>query len=486
MDKENKDKKSLVPQTFEEKTDNVIVEHNDFINRSRYNLSLPEQKILKYAISEVDPRNQLEFDWCKITLQDFIRLSGRESLNPSKNDYEAFASYIESLDNKNYHIRTQKVDENGNKVYDKYGRPVWVQEPFKWLETYKMEFVIDPVTKKRRGTEAYIKLHNAMKPYLMQLENRYTHYPLKYILPMKSKFSIRMYEQLLEEAYKGEIQVYTVDEIKDMLFVDENGERDDSKYTKYSDFRKRVLNVVIEEINRYTNLSVKIVREEKEKRIVRKIHFEVFRKDMQPVRDETADDSTIIDVPEDKIVSADGKYGLFEYKDGSSKPVFKEKIREKLGLSFTHGKSINKVRMMNYIINQYASLANKHGKGDVRIDGGNVKYIDLFNEMIKKNRLEKFCDLQIDKYTSREFDRIMTEKPPMNEDAYRKVCITRDVENWEQFIAVSEKTYYEEIEVLVDSLRLGGQTGTRAAGYDDDSDSRNTRIRYKFPEFEDD
>ena len=96
------------------------------------------------------------------------------------------------------------------------------------------------------------------------------------------------------------------------------------------------------------------------------------------------------------------------------------------------------------IQNQYATLANRHTKDDVRIDGGNVHYIDIFNDMIKKGRFESFITRQVEKYTSRQFENILNEQNVYNKDAYIKGCIRNDVDSWESFMEKSEKIFYEK------------------------------------------
>ena len=70
-------------------------------------------------------------------------------------------------------------------------------------------------------------------------------------------------------------------------------------------------------------------------------------------------------------------------------------------------------------------------------------YIDLFNEMIEQDSLQKMMAAQVEKYSSRQFEQLLEEKTVYNSDAYIKGCITRDVENWREFLKKSEKMYFE-------------------------------------------
>ena len=86
-----------------------------------------------------------------------------------------------------------------------------------------------------------------MKPYLLQLKERYTQYELLYTLAMRSQYSIRIYELLKSyECQRGKI--FDIDELKKILFAE--------KYKLFGDFKRKVLNIAMREINELSDISV--------------------------------------------------------------------------------------------------------------------------------------------------------------------------------------------------------------------------------------
>ena len=111
-----------------------------------------------------------------------------------------------------------------------------------------------------------------MKPYLLQLHERFTQFELMYTLAMKSQYSIRLYEILKSYEYKHNI-ILTIDELKKQLFA--------TKYTRYPDFKRYVLEKALKEIDDLSDLNVsyKII---KEGRTFTKIQFSIqLRSDMK-------------------------------------------------------------------------------------------------------------------------------------------------------------------------------------------------------------
>ena len=102
-----------------------------------------------------------------------------------------------------------------------------------------------------------IKLNQDMKPYLLGFKNNYTEYTLDNILAMKSVYGIRIFELLQEKIKNGhkqlhknglniELQVQYIRECCDC----------EKKYERFSQFKLRVLDRAVEEINRVTAYKV--------------------------------------------------------------------------------------------------------------------------------------------------------------------------------------------------------------------------------------
>lgn len=219
----------------------TVTKANELIQKSRFSLSLQQQKIMLYLISQVSPYDE-EFKLYTFSITEFCKVCG-----------------IDEKSGKNYSALKRAVKE----IRDK---SIWVKLPdgrettLSWIEKIN----IDPGS----GTIA-VRLDNDMKPFLLQLKSNFTSYELIWTLHFKSKYTIRLYE-LIKSIHFHELEnytkTYTVDELKGLL----NAE----KYRTYQDFKKRVLLPSIEEINTYSD---KIVEYEviKKGRAVDRIKFSI-------------------------------------------------------------------------------------------------------------------------------------------------------------------------------------------------------------------
>lgn len=374
-----------------------VTKGNQLIQNSRYNLTLQQQKLVAYTISKIKP-NQENFEWLDISVQDFNALCGKTG-NPGSNDYVIFRDSIMGL-SETFFLEELETDEDGNAKRDKNGNFIKKTTNVNWID-FELE---ERVNSKGEvvASRGRIKLNEKLNRHLIGLKGVYTSYSLQFILPMKSKFSIRLYEYIKSFSNYGNIIEIDLEDLKDVMLSENDGVRDPNKYKKYSDFKRRVLEDAISEINRYTDISVEILEEKVFKRNVYSIVFkigmqvQVLDRDMKPID---------LSQKEGEDMNADSPR-LFRYSHGASKPAFRRELLDRVSVSFGEP---NQEKMWAMIQNQYATLANRHTKDDVRIDGGNVHYIDIFNDMIKKGRFESFITRQVEKYTSRQFENILNE-----------------------------------------------------------------------------
>ena len=96
-----------------------------------------------------------------------------------------------------------------------------------------------------------IKLNQDMKPYLLNLKERYTQYTLDNILSMKSVYGIRIFELLQEKIISRVLPKQGTDIILSVQYIRECCDCED-KYERFSQFKTRVLDRAVEEIERVT------------------------------------------------------------------------------------------------------------------------------------------------------------------------------------------------------------------------------------------
>lgn len=223
----------------------LVLKSNALIQKTRYSLSLQEQKIILYIISKLEPNDEefkhYEFDLKKLCELCDIEYNGKNYLN--------FKESIKNLSDKSFWYNDGKKESL-----------------CRWVEK-----VIIDIT---NPTKIYIRLDEDLKPYLLQLKNNYTIYELENTLMMTSKYSIRLYELLKSYSYKGKWEI-SVNELKNILNIGD-------KYNEYKDFRKRILNKSIEEINSYTDLNV-ILKPIRTNRIITDLHFAISKKNSDEI-----------------------------------------------------------------------------------------------------------------------------------------------------------------------------------------------------------
>lgn len=216
----------------------LVVKHNDLIQKSKYNLTATQQKLIAYVISLIKPTD-FEFQRYEISVADFCQLCGID-----KNYfYSEFKEIIDDIDNKAFWIRTE-------------------EKSFKFRWFLKAEYI------EKKG-KVRLLLDDDIKKYLIALQETFTQYELYNILALKSKYSIRLYELFKSYAFQKE-KTLNIDELKTMLLA--------SHYTNFKDFRNRVLDKAIAEINYYTDLNVSYETIKKGRK-VEAVNFIIDRKE---------------------------------------------------------------------------------------------------------------------------------------------------------------------------------------------------------------
>lgn len=195
----------------------LVVKSNDLIQRTRYALSTQEQKIILYLISKIKPTDD-EFHKYELELFDLCDVCG---ISRHGQNYQNFKDSIKALADKSFWIETPKRDVLMR----------WIEH----VEIIREESIVE------------IRLDPNMRPYLLMLRENFTQYELGYILVLKSKYSIRLYELLKSYAYLETTKI-SLSDLKESLQID--------GYDVFKDLKRRVVDKSIEEINEFTDLEI--------------------------------------------------------------------------------------------------------------------------------------------------------------------------------------------------------------------------------------
>lgn len=98
----------------------------------------------------------------------------------------------------------------------------------------------------QRGV-VYLNFDPRLKPYLIKLKNSFTAYQLKYVIRLKSKYSIRIYE-LLKQYEKIGSREFELKEFRAMVGIK------DGKYTMFGDLNRNVLKKAQKEMLETTDI----------------------------------------------------------------------------------------------------------------------------------------------------------------------------------------------------------------------------------------
>lgn len=193
----------------------TVVKANELIQKSRFSLSVQQQKVVLYLIAQISPHDD-DFDLYEFSIPEFCKVCG-----------------IDYTNGKNYHDLKAAIKEIADKS-------VWVdiedeETLLRWIEK--------PYINKNDGV-IKIRLDKDMKPFLLQLKKNFTQYELLWTLHFRSKYTIRLYE-LVKSVHYDELNSYTreysLDALKKVLGAE--------TYTTYQTFKTRVLIPAINEIN---------------------------------------------------------------------------------------------------------------------------------------------------------------------------------------------------------------------------------------------
>lgn len=226
--------------------ENKIVKHNDLVQKSRFELSLVEQKTINFLISLIPPkRNEMDIQPLEyeFSIQDYCKICGINY--DSGQNYKIVRDTLRELCKKDAIVTLPDGTDT---------RVTWVNKFW---------------SNKGKGW-AKIRFDEDMAPYLFELCENTTRFELLNILPMKSKYSIRIYE--ICRSWAGlKSHTYDIDDLRNLLMIPEN------ELSRYPDFRRKVLEIAQKEINEYTDLKVYFEPIMKGRKVVQ-IRFHITQK----------------------------------------------------------------------------------------------------------------------------------------------------------------------------------------------------------------
>ncbi len=196
-----------------------VVKHNDLV-KARSNLSKVEHRVIAMLIAQLD-RDDESFDLQRIRIRDIIE----KSKSSSQDLYSRGKEICQRLLNQQIHIQTE---EDGTRVYEGYN-------------------ALDKIRYVEGDGCIEARFNDSMKPFLLELKRRFTIYQLEAFMQLGSRYSMRIYELLKMREDLRWMRI-PIRQLRELLSCED-------KYSRFGDFRRRVIDRAQSEIEESTDMS---------------------------------------------------------------------------------------------------------------------------------------------------------------------------------------------------------------------------------------
>ncbi len=208
----------------------VVIKDNALINAT-YTLSLTEQRILLLSIVLARKNNQVidHNEYLKIHANDFAEAYDVDK----KNVYRDLKTACNTL------FRREFSYTQGRTIIRSH-----------WLQSSKYH---------EDSGEIEILFARELIPFIELIEEKlcYTKYFLEDVARMTSPYAIRLYELIIAWRSTHKTPIFELQEFRNRLGVEAH------EYPKMSDFKRRVLDLAITQINELSNIQIKMIQHKK-------------------------------------------------------------------------------------------------------------------------------------------------------------------------------------------------------------------------------
>ncbi|EAS2000447.1 replication initiation protein [Salmonella enterica] len=220
----------------------VAYKSNALIEAS-YKLTLQEQRVLLMCIGKLNPTDNTSGKRFELTAEEFFLAF------PDMNRSHAERRLQEAIDRLAERWILLRCNTENREIR-------WIQEKAKYFDGEgKIEIVFA----------------DSIMPYLTQLTQQFTAITVKNVSSLKSTYSIRIYELLMQFKKTGD-RLISLDDFRSMLGID-------NKYKTFKSLKQLLLNPAIKELNEKSDLIVSVDLIKKGREVVA-LHFK-FREDKQ-------------------------------------------------------------------------------------------------------------------------------------------------------------------------------------------------------------
>ena len=258
----------------------LVVKDNALINAS-YNLELTEQRLIMLAIINARESGQgiTADSKLEIHASDYAKLFN-VSIDAS---YKALREAVNNLFNRQFSYTAEYKRTGKTGIV----RSRWVSRIFYVDDLALLEITFAP----------------DVVPLVTRLEEHFTSYQAKQVAHLTSKYATRLYELLIAWREVGKVPQIEISEFRNRL-----GLLDD-EYTAMHNFKKRVLEPSIQQINEHTDITV-TYEQHKKGRVISGFSFKLKQKQQAKKIESKRDPNT----PDFFIKMTDSQRHLFASK----------------------------------------------------------------------------------------------------------------------------------------------------------------------------
>lgn len=403
----------------------IVRKSNDLIQNAMYSLTLSQQKLMLHIFAMIKP-SDTELPRYEMSIYEFLKLCGVDPHNGSM--YKQVKKNIEDIANaKVQWIRlagTQKITM------------------FRWLSSATID----------EGTgKIVLTLDQSLKPHLIQLKEFYTTMNITYTLPMKSQYSIKIYELCksyqnlyLEKKKKGEPLVWSIETLKKQV---------DCNASNWAHVRRTVLDKAKSEINGKTDIlfdyavyekdrqrviAISVTIEPVDKQVADQKLNEITKLRSKRLRKKTAalevaetgtldDDPNILTLDYVSVPETTIPYSYGATPDLMAQELGVKAELDKLALVLAP----EELDAVHVIIDAMVRMAG--APSDKMIDGGNAVFFQTVNNVIDNCKgLRRWFEGVASRYAAKVIPTARTKRAPM---PYLYKSIMNDLEDYRLYVA---------------------------------------------------
>ncbi len=207
------------------------MQHNNLV-QAKYSMSLQQKRIMIWLVSQIKP-NDIDFKEHVLGVKELIEIC----------NLSGESAYKELKD------ITFSLIEKGIRILDMTSPDKDVETQVSWLSSAKYEL-----------GEVRLSFSPELKPYLLQLKDKFTAIDVSDLMQFKSVHAIRIYE-LLKQYYNIGERTLSIEDIKQCCGVVD-------RLNTYPNFEKKILLIAQREINEKSDISFEFERIKHSRKIV--------------------------------------------------------------------------------------------------------------------------------------------------------------------------------------------------------------------------